>query len=150
MKRLLWIAIVLSALYGCGSREKDLSFTMRDGLSPADAQLAEQGLRTLIEACPGIARYWGDMRQYAAVDVRPATLDEDRNYGWKRAVSVAIKVSDRPDNVPREYYAAGNSCLFNVGFTEPVGVAATKKACISVCTDTDQNETYALIRPKSK
>ena len=148
MKRMLCTAIVLSGLLGCGSQEKELSFKTQDGLSPADVQIAKQALRTLIEACPGIARYWGDITQDSAVDVRPATLDEERNYGWKRSVSVAIKISDRPENVPSKYHAAGNRCYFDIGFTDPVGVSAAKKACISVCTDAEQNETYSLIRVK--
>ena len=149
MNKLFCIAVVLAVLAGCRSGEKDISFKTRDGLSQADVQIAEQGLRTLIQACPGITRYWSDITQAAAVDVRPATLDEERNYGWKRSVSVALKISDRPDNVPSKYRAMGNSCQFDVGFTDPIGVSAVKKACISVCMDADRNETYTLIRAKN-
>lgn len=147
MKNMLFV-VVVAALAGCGESGKELTFRTRDSLPAADMQLAQQGIRTLINSCPGIARYWGDLEQQTAVDVKTASLTDEREYGWKRAVSVELKVSDSPEVIPTRYHATGHHCYFDVGISDPVGVSVAKRPCISICSDTDSKASPALIRPK--
>lgn len=144
MKRSVLFCVIALLLSACGNSGKELVFKKVDGMSAGDQKAAANGIATLITACPGIGRYWGDLKQIEAVAIRAASLTDQRERGWKEVVSVALKVSDRPESIPFKYHASGHICRFDV-WTE---VSIAKSPCISVCTDSESKVSNAYIQAK--
>lgn len=101
--------------------------------SKADQALIGAGLVTLNKLCPGVSRYGDDLFQHETAKIGEANLTDQRERGWKRAVTVELKVSDSPKTIPAAFYASGHTCYFDVGVTAPIGVSISKRPCISIC-----------------
>ncbi len=145
MHRLATLIFVALSVTGCGETEKTVSLKLRPDLQPADVAAAEQAAATLFDACPGIGRHWGDLTAPQGIAIRPASLTDQRERGWKRAAAVDLVVADRLQSMPKTYRAAGQHCHFEIGIEPPLGVAVAKAACVSVCMDRDATETSAFI-----
>lgn len=145
MHRLAALILVALSVTGCGETEKTVSLKLQPDLQPADVAAAEQAARALFDACPGIGRHWGDLTAPQGVTIRPASLTEQRDRGWKRAAAVELVVSERPQSLPGTYRAAGQHCHFEIGIELPLGVAVAKAACVSVCLDRAATEISTFI-----
>lgn len=141
----VFLSICISA---CSSPEKELAFKMQDDLSAADVKLAEQGVKTLIKACPGIEKYWGDLLQHSPVSVKSASLTDERELGWQRSVGIILRASVSPNNIPASFRANGHICYFEVGISAPYGVSIAKSACAAICKSTEQKASYLFVPAK--
>lgn len=142
------ITLLCISTVACGASDKELVFRMQDGLTAADVKLAEQGVKTLIEACPGIATYWSDLSQQSPVSLKNASLTDERERGWKRAVEIVLKASTSPKTIPSSFRANGHVCYFDVGVSAPYGVSIAKSACAAICKSSAENPSLLFVLAK--
>lgn len=142
-------AILLAAclvISGCG--DKELTLKMNDALSPEDKQLALNGVAAMMDVCPGLARHVVDLSSGGSVDVRGASLTDQRELGWERTVAVEIHVAERPRSIPSTYRAQGNRCYFDISVSPPHGVSIAKSPCIALCQDSPATVPWAFMPAK--
>lgn len=141
--------LIALALVACEGSERSLNFQLQDSLLPADKRLATEGVVTLIETCPGIARYWGDLSS-KPVTVSGASATDERERGWKRVVAIEVVVAASPKMIPAAYRAGSHHCYFDVGITEPRGVSIAKNPCLAVCRDQLSSDSPAFVPAVSR
>lgn len=129
----LMMCLVGLVTVGCGGDRRQPAFTVDGQLSKSDAALASGATRTLLATCPALISYAEDFVGFSFVKLREATLDDQRERGWMRAVEVEMVVVDHPKSIPREFKAAGHHCYFDVGVAAPLGVSIAKRPCVALC-----------------
>ena len=144
MRNSALIVVLVCIIAGCGQTGKELVFDQAAGMSAEDQKVTTIGVEALVKSCPGISRYWADLKQIEPAGTREASLTVQRERGWKRVVSIDLRVSDKPELIPREYYAAGHSCRFEIG----TAVSVAKSPCVSVCKDLRATEAYVYVELK--
>lgn len=147
MKTILAAAFLL---VGCGANEAAPPATVKRidlNASQADQQLIRAGLVTLNKLCPGLSRYGDDLFQHETAKIGEANLSDQRERGWKRAVTVELKVSDQPKAIPSSFYSAGHTCYFDVGVAAPIGVSISKRPCVSICLDKKTDNAQPVFIP---
>lgn len=95
-------------------------------MPPEVAEVILPAWPKVLKACPGLARYWGDMTFLDTEDNRPyAQPDAFR-------ITVRFKVGNDPKAIPPGFGANGHICSFEVS---PDGSTLTvpKLGCASVC-----------------
>lgn len=147
------LLIISAALLGVGisvwgASESELTFKMQDGLSVSDVKLAEQGVKTFIEACPGIVKYWSDLSQQSPVSLKDASVTDQSERGWKQAVEIVLKVSSNPKTIPASFRANGHVCYFDVGTSAPSGVSIGKSVCAAICKVSEEKPSLLFVPAK--
>ena len=139
MKKIL-IVIFSIVLAGCGDQPGvtpvEQNFTIPFKGTPTEAQKAQisTAAQTMFQLCPSLLGYMPDVtiNEGAVMPGNTNTASADR--GWKEFVEITLKVSDRPTVIPREFYAAGHSCYFEISGTE---LMTSKATCAKLCQGAD-------------
>lgn len=82
----------------------------------------------LVAACPGLSRYQDDWTpgRTTLADAPSPNL-------------VEFVMADRLRKVPSEYFATGHRCLAAIGGERPDRITVTKRPCVKVCLDVNEN-----------
>jgi len=136
---------LVAALVACGGGERELVFKFGSGLADSEVRELASAARSLVAACPGMARYWGDLVQNGETRFAPANLSDERDRGWKKVVRIELSVSERPQVIPPAYKAAGHRCYYDVGLEQPAGVSIAKAPCVAICLDKQSPAPFAFV-----
>jgi len=147
MKNALPILLAL-ALTACGDGGREIVMPLKAGMPAADVTAAERAVEMLIKTCPGLPRYWDDLAVGAPVAVKEATLTDQRERGWVRAVAIELHVAARPKHIPHAFFAAGHRCYYDAAMPPAMGIAVAKSACISLCLDQRTRQSQAFLNPR--
>lgn len=133
MKRIAMTCALAVSLCGCYS----VSNEDQDSTSPVvqkESKFDEMNERerlvwtTLVAACPGLSKYQDDWTPSRT------TLADAPNPNLAEFV-----LADRLQQVPSEYLASGHRCFANVGGERADRVTVTKRPCVKVCLDVNEN-----------
>lgn len=140
--------LLVLALVACGDGGREIALPLQAGMPAADVAAAERGVEMLIKTCPGLPRYWDDLTVGSPVVVKDASLTDQREHGWTRAVAIELHVLDRPKHIPSAFVAAGQRCYYDAALPPAVGISAAKSACISLCLDQPSRQSLAFLNPR--
>ncbi|WP_064116749.1 hypothetical protein [Pseudomonas fluorescens] len=119
------------------------------GLTALDSVGAEpveqQATAMLFDACPTLATA---RNASEIVDLKtsrlPAEDSSERDMGWREIVQVQIKLASPAKSLPRDFYASGHTCQFDIGHG---GLMTAKAPCKKICgiTAIDRDPAYLPI-----
>lgn len=91
----------------------------------------KQATALLFEACPTLATVQGASEIVDLRAIRQAAESSDeRNMGWQEIVQIQIKLGSPVTSLPRDFYASGQTCQFDIGHG---GMVTTKAPCKKIC-----------------
>lgn len=124
--------LVSLALAGCMDRPPPPAIDI-PGASPEIQAAAHK----LVAACPGLTRF------ATSITVRSAqVMGSERPSPWAPPARIEIEVAN-DGSVPRELYAAGHHCYFDV---DALGVEVAKSACASICAgERKRDQIYSVL-----
>ena len=130
MKQWILLIAVLTLLVGCSSEKTSQHVLNVNATISTDAEKQQvlQAGKILEDVCPLLGVYSRDIASAEAKIKKP--IPDYENLGWKNYVEVEVVVNNPVKVIPREYYAAGHHCYFDVG-DKTVRVA--KKPCAKIC-----------------
>ncbi|MNR33010.1 hypothetical protein D3C85_1506490 [compost metagenome] len=98
----------------------------------ASAGQPESSDQLLYQACPWIPKL---IASGEATLTREGPYDSTdygtyRDYGWREQMTFTVRLADSVPSLPREWYARGHHCRFDLGAT---GILAVKSPCQRLC-----------------
>lgn len=134
MRLLILIALIL---VGCSEERKPLEMVLSvpSDTPAADIEKIQQAGDLLSRRCPGVKKYWSDLKQENISIANANGYSEKSNFGWNEFVEIELVVVDRPESIPSTYKSMGNHCYFRINTTKEPWVDVSKKACQSICQD---------------
>lgn len=122
-------------LAGCSSDEDEIKLSIPQETSAVNTEKISAAAGLLIEKCPGIKKYWSDLKQVAITVTNANGYSEQRDLGWNEFVEFELLVASPPRDIPAKYYSTGHHCYYRVGTSINPGVDVSKKPCQSICKD---------------
>lgn len=109
----------------------------------ATSPLEQKALAIMMDACPRLLtlKDAGELTSLTAT-TQPVVIDDERRMGWKRIVQITATLSEPAKTLPRDFYASGHTCLYDVGSG---GVVTAKAPCKKLC-DFDLSSNGAAYR----
>jgi len=105
-----------------------------EATAQAEVAAIEAAVNELFIACAHLPQYIDDMQQVDANVIAGGDFDyRTEEYGWRRYIVVAIKLSNSPETVPNHYSANGHTLRYYVGGGERPGVLAQKLQAQMLC-----------------
>jgi len=105
----------------------------------------QQATAILFDACPMLAAV---RNASEIVDLKasrqPAEDTGERDMGWREIVQIQVKLASPSKSLPRDFYASGHTCQFDIGHG---GLVTAKAPCKKICgiTTIDREPVYLPI-----
>ncbi|MBK3433718.1 hypothetical protein JJD84_23215 [Pseudomonas fluorescens] len=114
------------------------------GVAQADSAVEKQATQILLDACPTLVTLQkaGEISSLVATR-QPAEAFDEQHLGWKEIVQVAITLKSPVKTLPRDYYASGHTCFYDIG---DGGIFTAKSPCKKIC-DIDTSSKGAAYLP---
>lgn len=137
-KMIFWIAglvLIIVVLITMCSSPQPPQVDWSD-IDAADRAVAEQAWQALLEACPRLTRYAGDITGVEVTLVKesewvPTYLAE--TYDWPASLTFIVAVSDDATRIPNSVRAWGHNLYYNVGGGSQPGIDSSKPQARYVC-----------------
>lgn len=115
----------------------------------ADSVVEKQATQVLLDACPKLVELQkaSEISSLAAVR-QPAESFDEQEKGWKEIVQVTVTLTSPVKTLPRDFYASGHVCRYDVG---DGGVFTAKSPCKKICNfDTSSKGAAYMPVPATK
>lgn len=99
--------------------------------SHAEETVEKQATQILLNACPKLVALQKSSEISSLVAIRqPAESFDEQEKGWKEIVKVTVTLTSPVKSLPRDFYASGHTCQYDVGNG---GVFTAKSPCKKIC-----------------
>ncbi|WP_104911939.1 hypothetical protein [Pseudomonas sp. LG1D9] len=115
----------------------------------AESAVEKQATQILLDACPTLVNLQKTSEVSSLVAIRqPAEAYDEKQLGWKEIVQVAVTLTSPVKTLPRDYYASGHTCFYDIG---DGGMFTVKSPCKKICNfDTSTKGAAYLPVPATK
>lgn len=115
----------------------------------AESAVENQATQILLDACPTLVALQKASEISNIVATRqPAEDFGEQQIGWKEIVQVAVTLTSPVKTLPRDYYASGHTCFYDIG---DGGIFTAKSPCKKICGfDTSSKGAAYLATPATK
>lgn len=115
----------------------------------AESAVEKHATQILLDACPMLISLQKNSEISSLVATRqPAEAFDEQQLGWKEIVQVAVTLTSPVKTLPRDYYASGHTCFYDIG---DGGIFTAKSPCKKICKfDTSSKGAAYLALPATK
>jgi len=118
--------------------------------SSANEKIESAATKILLDVCPTLVRLEkaSEISNMSASFRSTEVSYEQEDLGWRDIIQVVVTLSSPVNSLPRDFYASGHVCTYDIGYG---GIVTSKTPCKKICNfDTSDNGPAYLAVPATE
>lgn len=95
--------------------------------------IANEALGSFGEQCEPLMNYANDWTFSKGFRFADSSLTTQREYKWEKSLWITVNVAQDASSIPKNFYANGHSCHYEISLGPRAGISTAKKPCKRLC-----------------